>query len=38
MADFVDAHHIALTEAGNSSIVMNIEDYIANEIQTYASK
>lgn len=33
--DFIDARHIALTEAGNATIVMNVEDYIAKEIQNY---
>lgn len=35
MVDIINSHQIALTEAGNATIVMNIEDYIAKEIQNY---
>lgn len=34
-ADLVSPHKIALTEAGKHTIVMNVEDYIAREIQNY---
>ena len=33
--DIISPHKIALTEAGKNTIVMNVEDYIANEIQNY---
>lgn len=33
--DIINPHKLALTEAGKNTIVMNIEDYIANEIQNY---
>ena len=33
--DIINPHKLALTEAGKSTIVMSIEDYIANEIQNY---
>lgn len=33
--DIINAHKIALTEAGKNTIIMNIEDYISNEIQNY---
>lgn len=33
--DFINNKQVALTEAGNATIVMNIEDYIAKEIQNY---
>lgn len=33
--DIINPHKIALTEAGKNTIVMSIEDYIANEIQNY---
>lgn len=33
--DFINDKQVALTEAGNATIVMNIEDYIAKEIQNY---
>lgn len=35
MVDIINSHQVALTEAGNATIVMNIEDYIAKEIQNY---
>ena len=38
MVDIIDPHHVALTEAGSNSIIMNIEDYIANEIQAYSNR
>nr|DAY70934.1 MAG TPA: Prohead core protein serine protease [Caudoviricetes sp.] len=33
--DIISPHKIALTEAGKNTIIMNVEDYIANEIQNY---
>lgn len=33
--DIINPRQVALTEAGNATIVMNIEDYIAREIQGY---
>lgn len=33
--DIINPHKLALTEAGKNTIVMSIEDYIANEIQNY---
>ena len=33
--DIINTHKLALTEAGKNTIVMSIEDYIANEIQNY---
>lgn len=33
--DIISPHKVALTEAGKNTIVMNVEDYIANEIQNY---
>lgn len=33
--DIINPHRLALTEAGKNTIVMSIEDYIANEIQNY---
>ena len=33
--DFVSPKKIALTEAGKATIIMNVEDYIAREIQNY---
>ena len=33
--DIIDPRHISLTEAGNCTIIMNIEDYIAKELQNY---
>lgn len=36
MVDLVSPNKIALTESGNATIVMNIEDYIAKEIQNYS--
>lgn len=33
--DIINSKKIALTEAGNATIVMNIEDYIAKELQNY---
>ena len=33
--DLVDDHHIAITEAGLGTIVLDVEDYIANEIANY---
>lgn len=35
MVDIINSRQVALTEAGNTTIVMNIEDYIAKEIQNY---
>ena len=35
MVDLISPNKIALTESGNATIVMNIEDYIAKEIQNY---
>ena len=35
MVDLISPHKIALTESGNATIVMNIEDYIAKELQNY---
>lgn len=35
MVDIINSRQVALTEAGNATIVMNIEDYIAKEIQNY---
>lgn len=35
MVDIINSHQVALTEAGNATIVMNIEDYITKEIQNY---
>jgi hypothetical protein len=34
--DLVSPTKIALTEAGNATIIMNVEDYIAKEIQNYS--
>ena len=33
--DIINSRQVALTEAGNATIVMNIEDYIAKELQGY---
>lgn len=33
--DIINSRQIALTEAGNATIIMNVEDYIAKEIQNY---
>lgn len=33
--DMISARKIAITEAGKGTIVMDVEDYIANEIQNY---
>lgn len=33
--DIINPHKLALTEDGKNTIVMSIEDYIANEIQNY---
>ena len=33
--DFINDKQVVLTEAGNATIIMNIEDYIAKEIQNY---
>ena len=33
--DIINPRQVALTEAGNATIVMNIEDYIARELQGY---
>jgi len=33
--DMISANKIALTEAGNATIIMNVEDYIAKELQNY---
>lgn len=33
--DIINPRQVALTEAGNATIVMNIEDYIAKELQGY---
>ena len=33
--DIISPTKIALTEAGNHTIIMNVEDYIAQEIQNY---
>ena len=33
--DLISPNKIALTEAGNATIIMNVEDYIAKEIQNY---
>jgi len=35
MVDLISPNKIALTESGNATIVMNVEDYIAKEIQNY---
>ena len=35
MVDLLNSHQVALTEAGNATIVMNIEDYISKELQNY---
>lgn len=35
MVDLISPTKIALTESGNATIVMNVEDYIAKEIQNY---
>ena len=35
MVDLISPSKIALTESGNATIVMNVEDYIAKEIQNY---
>ena len=35
MVDLISPNKIALTESGNATIIMNIEDYIAKEIQNY---
>ena len=35
MVDLISPNKIALTESGKSTIVMNIEDYIAKELQNY---
>lgn len=33
--DIINAHQMSLTEAGNSTIIMNIDDYISKELQNY---
>lgn len=33
--DLISSNKIALTESGKSTIIMNVEDYIAKEIQNY---
>lgn len=33
--DIISPYKVALTEAGNATIVMNVEDYIAKELQNY---
>lgn len=33
--DLIDSRHIALTEAGKATIMMDIEDYISKELQSY---
>ena len=33
--DMINDHQIALTEAGEATIIMNVEDYISKEIQNY---
>lgn len=33
--DIIGNNKIAITEAGNATIIMNVEDYIAREIQNY---
>lgn len=35
MVDLISPNKIALTESGKSTIIMNIEDYIAKELQNY---
>lgn len=35
MVDILNSRQVALTEAGNATIIMNIEDYIAKELQDY---
>lgn len=35
MVDLISPNKIALTESGNATIIMNVEDYIAKEIQNY---
>ena len=33
--DLIDTRHVALTEAGKATIIMDVEDYISKELQNY---